>query len=161
MNIRVTFPGGQTRDYPTGTLMSEVAADPAFPRTQLPTVAALHNNEVISLQQRLSVNCAVSPVALGSRPATVIYRRSLSFLLAMAVTRSFPKRRLIVAHSLGQGYFYYFDALDKVTPDDLGKIRNEMTNGTSQLSRPNRATRFQGTMVASNGQSIPRRRPAA
>jgi hypothetical protein len=36
-----------------------------------------------------------------------------------------------------------------------GKIRNEMTNGISQLSRPSRVTRFQGIIIASNGQSIP------
>jgi uridine kinase len=44
----------------------------------------------------------------------------------MAAPRIFPKRRLIVGHSLGQGYFYHFDGMDGVPRDDLLKIEAEM-----------------------------------
>jgi hypothetical protein len=33
---------------------------------------------------------------------------------------------LIVGHSLGQGYFYYFDGMDSVPRDDLLKLEAEM-----------------------------------
>ncbi|HYW82714.1 MAG TPA: nucleoside kinase, partial [Spirochaetia bacterium] len=109
MNVRVTFPGGQSRDFPAGTPVSTVTADPAFPQSSLPVVAALLNNEVVSLHHELAVNCRAAPVDLGTKAGITIYRRSLCLLLAMAVTRAFPKRRLIVGHSLGDGYFYHFD----------------------------------------------------
>ncbi|MGA2640026.1 MAG: nucleoside kinase [Spirochaetia bacterium] len=126
MNVRVTFPGGQTKELPAGTTAGEAAADPAFPRTALPLVAVLVNNEVVQLQHALAVNCTIGPVALGSRQGLAIYRRSLCFLLSMAAPRIFPKRRLIVGHSLGQGYFYHFDGMESVPLDDLVKIEAEM-----------------------------------
>ncbi len=63
---------------------------------------------------------------LDSRQGLAIYRRSLCFLLSMAALRTFPKRRLIVGHSLGQGYFYHFDGMDGVHRDDLLRIEAEM-----------------------------------
>ena len=126
MNVRVTFPDGQVKEYAAGTQADVAAADPAFPRGALPLVAVLVNNEVVHLQHELAVNCAIAPVELDSRQGLTIYRRSLSFLLSMAALRIFPKRRLIVGHSLGQGYFYHFDGMDGVPRDDLLRIEAEM-----------------------------------
>ena len=44
----------------------------------------------------------------------------------MAAPRIFPRRRLIIGHSLGQGYFYHFDGMDAVPRDDLIRIEAEM-----------------------------------
>jgi len=126
LNVRVTFPGGQSKEFPAGTAAGEAASDPAFPPSSLPLLAVLVNNEVVHLQHGLAVNCTIAPVTLGSRQGPAIYRRSLCFLLSMAATRTFPKRRLIVGHSLGQGYFYHFDGMDAVPRDDLLKIDAEM-----------------------------------
>jgi uridine kinase len=126
MNVRVTFPGGQTRDFPTGTLLSEVAADGAFPRPLFPLVAVSLNNEVMSLQHPLSVNCAVGPVDLASKAGLAIYRRSLCLLLSMATTRVFPKRRLVIGHSLGQGYYFYFDGMESLAKDDVVRVEAAM-----------------------------------
>ena len=126
MNVRVSFPGGVTREYPAGTSVSEAARHPSFPTSSLPMVAALVNNEVVSLQHRLSVNCTVAAVDVGSPQGLAIYRRSLCFLLSMAATRTFPRKRLVIGHSLGQGYFYYFDGKDNVLREDLARIEAEM-----------------------------------
>ena len=126
MNVRVTFPGGQVKEYPAGTRADVAAADPAFPRGALPLVAVLVNNEAVHLQHELTVNCTIAPVELDSRQGLAIYRRSLSFLLSMAALRTFPRRRLIVGHSLGQGYFYHFDGMEGIPRDDLLRIEAEM-----------------------------------
>jgi uridine kinase len=126
MNVRVTFGDAQSREYPAGTPVGVVVADPGFPRPALPVVAALLNNEVVSLQHPLTVNCTVAPVDEGSKAGLAIYRRSLCLLLTMAATRTFPKRRLIVGHSLGQGYFYHFDGMESVPRDDLLRIEASM-----------------------------------
>jgi uridine kinase len=126
LNVRVTFPGGQAREYPAGTPAATVAADPSFPRGTLPLVAVRVNNEVVHLRFELTVNCTVAPVELDDKQGLVIYRRSLSLLLFMAALRTFPKRRLIVGHSLGQGYFYHFDGMDSVPRDDLLRVEAEM-----------------------------------
>jgi uridine kinase len=126
MNIRVTFPGGQSRDFPAGTPVAEVAAAEAFPRPAYPLVAVSLNNEVVSLEHPLSVNCTVGPVDLGSRAGLAIYRRSLCLLLSMAAARLFPKRRLVIGHSLGQGYLFSFDGLEGLPKDDIVRIEAAM-----------------------------------
>lgn len=46
-----------------------------------------------------------------------IYRRSLSFILAFAAAKLFPKgRSLVIGHSLGNGYFYHLETGDNITP---------------------------------------------
>jgi uridine kinase len=126
VNIRVSLPGGQARDFPAGTPAGEAARDPLFPRSALPLVALEVNHEVVDLHHPLTVNCAISPVEIGSRQGLVIYRRSLCFLLSMAASRVLPKRRLVIGHSLGQGYYYYFDGMERVPPDDLARLEAEM-----------------------------------
>jgi len=126
LNVRVSFPGGQTKEFPAGTTAGEAACDPFFPRPALPVVALLVNHEVVDLQHALTVNCAIAPVEIGSRQGLAIYRRSLCFLLSMAASRVLPKRRLVIGHSLGQGYFYYFDGMESVPRDDLIRLDAEM-----------------------------------
>jgi uridine kinase len=126
LNVRVQLAAGRARDYPAGTPVSEVVRDPEFPRTRLPLIAALVNNEVVCMQHPLAVNCTVAPVDLGSKAGLAVYRKSLCFLLSMAVGRAFPKRRLVIGHSLGQGYFYYFEGLERVSAEDLARIETSM-----------------------------------
>ncbi len=126
MNVRVSLADGLTRDYPAGTPVRQVIEDPSFPRPAFPLVAALLNNEVVWLDQPLSVNCTAAPVDLGSRAGIAVYRKSLCFLLGMAAGRIFPKRRLIIGHSLGQGYYYHFDGVAKVSRDDLVRLEAVM-----------------------------------
>lgn len=90
MNVRVTYPGGQARDFPAGTPVREAVADPCCLRTSRPVVAARLNNEVVSLESGLMVNCALEPVDLGSKEGVLIYRKSLCFLLSMASKKIFP-----------------------------------------------------------------------
>ena len=126
MSVRVNLPSGETREYARGTPVARVAEDPAFPRGALPLVAALVNNEVASLASGLETNCAVEPIDLGSRAGLTVYRKSLCFLLHMAARQVFPGRRLVIGHSLGQGYFYYFDGINEVPHADLTRIEQAM-----------------------------------
>jgi uridine kinase len=127
MTVRVTLgPGGPVREVPAGTPAAELAADPSFPRTRLPLVALLANNEVVSTAHPLVVNTLLAPVDLASRAGVGIYRKSLCFLLAMAARRVFPKRRLVIGHSLGHSYLYWFDGMEEVPDTDLARIKSQM-----------------------------------
>jgi uridine kinase len=66
------------------------------------------NNEIRSLSAPLVVNAVLKPVSLASHEGRVVYRASLAFLLGAAAAHIFPNRRLIVGHSLGNGYYYHF-----------------------------------------------------
>ncbi len=114
--VTVRYPSGAERSFPAGTIAGEAAADPAFPRTASPLVAVLANNELISLAAELTVSCALAPVELASRTGLGVYRRSLCFLLSLAARQEFPGRRLVIGHSLGHGYLYWFEDAEEV-PD--------------------------------------------
>ena len=127
MTVRITMePGGAVRDVPARTPAWDIAADPSFPRTAFPLVAVLVNNEVVGLEHSLVVNATIAPVDLGSRAGVNIYRKSLCFLLAMAARHVFPKRRLVIGHSLGQSYLYWFDGMEGVPDADLARIEARM-----------------------------------
>ena len=78
-------------------------ADPA-----LPILAALVNNDLVSLSYPLTVACTVIPLTLDSPHGWRVYRRSLSFLLAKAVNDCFPEAEVVVQHSFGTGLYCLF-----------------------------------------------------
>ncbi|MFW5683704.1 MAG: nucleoside kinase, partial [Spirochaetota bacterium] len=91
-----------------------------------PVVAAVVNNEVLGLSRRVRINARVDPVYLASDEGVRCYRQSLCFLLALAVQRVSPHRRLIIGHSLGDGYYHYFQDEDEVPQDLLDRIAEQM-----------------------------------
>ncbi len=130
--ITVRYPSGVERSFPEGTLAATAAADPAFPRTSTPLAAALVSNELTSLNCPLRASCTLAPVDLGSRAGLSIYRRSLCFLLSLAARQSFPDRRLVIGHSLGHGYFWWFDGVDRVEPAELETMERRMRELVAQ-----------------------------
>ncbi len=129
--IQVTFPSGKKRDYPSGTLVEAVIADEEF-RGLGPIVAVMVNNDTASLTYRIEINCNVAPVLLDTRIGANVYRRSLCFLLTIAARELFPDKRLVIGHSLGKGYFYYFDGMDRVPDSDLMNLEQRMKELVSE-----------------------------
>jgi uridine kinase len=125
MSIRVTFPDGSAAEYPRWATIEEIfSGRPAF--ASPPPLAAVVNNEITSLSYKVDINSAVAPVTPHSRDGINIYRRSLCYLLTLAATRAFPKRRLVIGHSLGKGYYYEFDGLKGLKNGDLEKLDHAM-----------------------------------
>lgn len=82
------------------------------------------NNEVKPLDTPVQFTADIEPILNNSKAGSAIYRRSLCLLLAAASHNLFPKKRLIVGHSLGHGYFYNFDN-EKETPIDVINALNK------------------------------------
>jgi uridine kinase len=133
--VTVRYPSGAERSFPAGTPVRDAAADPAFPRTASPLVAALANNELVSLAGELAVSCSLAPVELASRTGLTVYRRSLCFLLSLAARQAFPGRRLVIGHSLGHGYLYWFEDAEEVPAVDVAALEKRM-RGLVAADRP-------------------------
>lgn len=120
-----------TTTFPAGVSVSEVlsASREALAESpdtmSSPPLAALVNNEVRALSYHLHINGQVHPIFLESTEGQRVYRRSVSFLTAMAAHQLFPGRRLLIGHSLGNAYYYSF-ADGPVTPEDLARLKEEM-----------------------------------
>ena len=124
--VTIQLPLGVSRTVSYGTRVSELfAAEPeeAFPEEP---IGALVNNQLVSIFHKLEVNSIVQPVFLDSGDGVRLYRNSLCFLLYLTIHQLFPDRRLVIGHSLGNGYFYYFDNIFSVDPKDLEKIEKRM-----------------------------------
>jgi len=88
---------------PAGTLVRELLP-PKLPNG-LDVIAALVNNEVVSLNHALVVNAWVAPLTLADSHGWRVYRWSLGFLLAMAMRTASPEASFRVRHSLGNGLY--------------------------------------------------------
>ncbi len=103
--ITVTLPSGEQQQVERGQRISQVLGSQP-PDTEHPVVAALVNNQLVSLSYRIEVNARIVAVTLDSAPGRQVYRRTLCFVLAMAAARRLPDRRIVIGHSLGDGYYY-------------------------------------------------------
>ena len=72
----------------------------------LPYLGAIVNNDAVSLQTRLDMNCSVRGVTAKDPDGSRILRRSMGFLLAMSARQAFPGAKLRIHHSLGDGMFF-------------------------------------------------------
>jgi len=128
--IEVRFPDGKTLRTMYGTKVEGLLDH--FGVSDCPIVAVKANNELLALSSRLEVNAILEPVTLSSSEGTSMYRRSLSFLLAVAAKDLFPDRTLQVGHSLGHGYFYSFADEKKPTNEELTALYEKMNNLVKQ-----------------------------
>jgi len=108
--ITVTYDSGETSTYPSGIRALDVLASSG--KTDQPLVAALVDNELMSLGTELESDCRIRAVLADSAAGAAVYRRSLCFLLAIASRELFPGRRLIAGMAIGTGFYhYYFDEI--------------------------------------------------
>jgi len=89
------------------------------------------NNEVVSLHTRLNMNCTVAGLTIRDEDGWRILRRSMCFLLAMAVRRALPASKLRIRHSLGNGVFFTLRQTDcpedgPLCPRAIARIEQEM-----------------------------------
>jgi uridine kinase len=133
--IRVTFTNNLTGNTHSVSCPYGVIADTLLPGLGInenETAALRVNNEIRPLKTHLAVNSVLEPVPLDSREGAMIYRRSLSFLLAVAERKLFPDRSLHVGHSLGNSYYYTFSSGEPSTEEDAAAWRAEMNSLVDQ-----------------------------
>jgi len=120
----ITFPNGKKIAFE-----NEISPEIILHNFDQPSdqIAALRiNNEICSLYQKIDIDAQIEPVLLNSADGAAIYRRSLCFVLATAAHNIFPKKRLLVGHSLGHGYYYTIDGQDSLSDSDLEALKEEM-----------------------------------
>ncbi|MDY4889069.1 MAG: nucleoside kinase [Sphaerochaetaceae bacterium] len=91
-----------------------------------PVVAGLANNEILPLSARLNRSFDLEIVNLFSELGKRIYRTSICFLLTYAIKILFPKRHIVICHSLGDGYYFTFDDCYVTTERTISDISAKM-----------------------------------
>ncbi len=125
--IQVSCSGGKTISVPYGTRISDYFLRlENFNNGKAPLIGALVNNKLASLSYQLEIDCNIAPVRIDEEKGRQLYRRSLSFLLALAAYQLFPGKRLIIGHSLGNGYYYYFENYPDMAEKDADHLQQKM-----------------------------------
>ncbi len=132
--ISVAIEGGESAVLPCDTPVGALAPAPAA--SGLPWIAALVNNDLVSLSYPLSVNSHVRFLNASDAHGWRVYRRSLCFLLGMAVRDAAPDADFSVEHSFGLGLYCSFHTRDGnshgIRPDELERIDRRMRDLVAQ-----------------------------
>ena len=124
-NIRILFSGNKkTAECPYGTRAADLVGYFDTPEEEIAAVRV--NNEIRPLGTSLLVNAAVEPVLVDSPEGAMIYRRTLSFVLAIAARNILPNDGVYVGHSLGNSYYYTLSSGDIPKEEHVKKLAEEM-----------------------------------
>jgi uridine kinase len=100
------------------------AADRPWPS---PIVAALIDDELRELTYHIDRDVDVTPLGMDDSDGSRIYRRSLTFLLVVAVSELFPDARLRVDHSVTfGGYYCELEGRAPLKPEELAAVEARM-----------------------------------
>lgn len=92
-----------------------------------PMVAALIDDELRELTYHIDRDVEVTPLGTDDRDGSRIYRRSLTFLLVVAVHQLFPEAEVIVDHSVTfGGYYCEVQGRPQFTAEELAAIQARM-----------------------------------
>lgn len=122
-NITLTLPNAK-KVVPTRTKGIDILD--SFEGDISKIIALKVDNEIVSLCRPIRVSSTVEPVFIDSKFGAEIYRRSLCFVLAAASHKIFPDIRLLVGHSLSNGYYYTLDRETPISSYEVKEIEKEM-----------------------------------
>ncbi len=97
-----------------------------LPYAEDPVIAVQLNNEVMSIGESFLVDGIVEPVRMFSSLGKRMYRHTISFLLTYASQLLHPERRLIIGHSLGNGFYFSYEGIDDVREEEVSLLREKM-----------------------------------
>jgi uridine kinase len=101
--VEIHLPDGRVLSGPRGAQAGEFLKAVEFPT---PVVAAIINDELRELTYPIELESNVRPVTMADSDGSLIYRRSLNFLLETAFADLFPKAKLTIDHSISFGGYY-------------------------------------------------------
>lgn len=116
--------GSTVEDVFFATGMSNTCRNPIYEDN--PYIGALVNHELHSCSRSLVADCTLQPVRLFSDMGKRMYRHSICYLLCAAVSMLYPQRRLVIGHSLGDGYYFSFDDDLTLNRTDIEAIETTM-----------------------------------
>jgi len=130
--VLVQFPDNRIFEAPIGTTL-ESFIRAAYNEDPVPIVAALINCKLYELTNPVLCDVEVTPISIAHSDGMRIYRRSLTFLLVVAMQQLFPEARVHVDHSLTfGGLFCEVHGCDPLTPAEVAQVEQRMKEIAAQ-----------------------------
>ncbi|SEN89621.1 threonyl-tRNA synthetase [Paracoccus alcaliphilus] len=124
--ISLTFPDGNSRDYPAGITAAQVAESIA-PSLAKRAISASLDGRHIDLAWPIATSGAISIHTMKDQAqALELIRHDFAHVMARAVQEIWPDVKVTIGPVRDFGWFYDFDRIDPFTPEDLGRIEAKM-----------------------------------
>ncbi|MDQ1899082.1 threonine--tRNA ligase [Paracoccus sp. WLY502] len=124
--ISLTFPDGNSRDYPAGITAAQVAESIA-PSLAKRAISASLDGRHIDLAWPIDASGAISINTMkDDAPALELIRHDFAHVMARAVQELWPDVKVTIGPVRDYGWFYDFDRVEPFTPEDLGRIEAKM-----------------------------------
>jgi uridine kinase len=123
--VQIHLPTGRVLEGPRGTQLETFLRELSEP--EAPIVGAIVNWELRELTYPIEMDSHVRLVTMAEPDGMRIYRRSLTFLLAVAFEELFPDAKLYVEHSVSSGgYFCQVSERDSLSEEELDRLETHM-----------------------------------
>ncbi len=129
---------GTVRQVADGTCLVDLIPEGSGATNGMPWVAALVNNDLVSLTYPLSVNCSVEFLTATSPHGWRVYRWSVCYLLAKAVADVAPLAAFAIEHAIGPGLYCTFSGnvpMDAGVLEQIKARMHELITGDLPIER--------------------------
>ena len=126
VNIVLTFPDGNKRDFTSGITALEVAQSISTSLAKS-AISAYIDGEHWDLNWPINKNAGISINTIKNElPALELIRHGLAHVMARAVQEIWPEVHVTIGPVIKNGWYYDFDRSEPFTPNDLITIEKKM-----------------------------------
>ena len=126
-DIRISISTGEARDLATGSSVAEAVKALFSGKVRKNTVAAKVNGTLVDLNEPLTENAVLEPIALDSPEGLVLLRHSAAHIMAQAVLDLFGQGvQVTIGPAVEDGFYYDFDKKESFSTEDFPKIEARM-----------------------------------
>jgi threonyl-tRNA synthetase len=125
LQIRITFPNGDARDFPQGATGMDIAIS-ISPRLAEEALAVMLDGQVIDLHRPITASGTVRILTFNDPEGREVFWHSSSHLMAHAIEALHPGAKFGVGPAIESGFYYDIDIDRVLTPDDLLSIEKKM-----------------------------------
>ncbi len=123
--IVLTFPDNSKQEYDAGITGKEIV-DRIGPGLARAAVAVRMDDTILDLVTPLHKSGAFRVLTERDQEAISVLRHSCAHVLAHAVMRLYPDTKFGIGPNVDEGFYYDMDIGSTLSPEDLGKIEQEM-----------------------------------
>lgn len=124
-NIKIIFPDGASKEFPTGTTGEQIAGSISS-GLKKQALAIKLDGELVDLKRKLSKGGALEIITNKNEEGIEIMRHSTAHLMAQAIKRIYKNVSFGVGPVIEEGFYYDIDMDHALTPEDLPQIEKEM-----------------------------------
>lgn len=124
-DVNIILPDGSKKAYPAGTTLAEAVKALSNSLAKKVLVAEV-DGELTDLREEVKEGSHVSFLTFEEDGGKHTLRHTASHILAQAVKRLWPEAKLAIGPAIDKGFYYDIDMEHVLTPEDLGKLEQEM-----------------------------------